>query len=944
MKDLHLPLNMPSKNSFVPGLRIATIIVAVLAIFHEDLAIIVNYALQTEFMSRIAIPFILVYIIYRKRKMLRAVILLDAQNEPEETKHLPTIAGILLSAIAVLSYWYSAGVFEYHILTLPIFAAGLILILFNYKTLKQLAFPIAFLISLLPPPSQIIYGLGLTLSQINAQASNTLLNALGIHSILSSEYGNPAIQIQRANGSEIPFVLDLEWSGIYSLILFVILSIFFIYIIRDKLWRRAAIFPISLSLFCLLNIAKTTLILLIGYYNGKETALQVFHLLDGWAVVFFGTALLFIITEKLLKTGISTKRVTTQCKHYAEQTNYLQNFCFACGRILKYPEVQLKRKDAEKMMAIIMAVALLLGANTIAQYWQPTETWTKIAIQISQNGNYLIAITSGLLMLVIALHNLERREERKMNGFTYQKLSKIDKQIVDTVRETEKTTTPTLNAITTQYQSITGTTIDKEKFIQKLSEAEKTHIVKSHIANQHDEPTQTWKTQLELKETPMRFGTSRLTVTIFLLLTGILINTITLFFLKLLDQVVHNELYRYGLQFSYEWAGQYWIYSNLMTDLLAVAITVTSISMAFTLVRARTHKIDSARTLKFPSVLLVIGIVTASFCAFFFNRLDYIVQNDLYKYGLQFSYEWAGQYWIYTRFILALLGIGIATSGASIVLILTGARPSEKELLLGAAPLKIDRVKLVCSILLSSGVMALIFSIYYNSSTIALIGLGLAFWGAILLYIRPGKYVEETLLDKTTLSSLSSLDQILGELGYKGKGVYLPPKYFNDFESTKVYFSAQEQAKLPSREQTQVQGNRMFLKNPEGILVTPLGIELTQLFEEKLGTSFIRVDLKYLEQNMAKLIVEDLEIAQSLQIETRGGSVHIKIENTIYRNVCIDVRKFSNICNSMGCPLCSAIACALAKATGKPVIIEEDIASEDGQTIDIEYRLLEEPS
>jgi hypothetical protein len=54
----------------------------------------------------------------------------------------------------------------------------------------------------------------------------------------------------------------------------------------------------------------------------------------------------------------------------------------------------------------------------------------------------------------------------------------------------------------------------------------------------------------------------------------------------------------------------------------------------------------------------------------------------------------------------------------------------------------------------------------------------------------------------------------------------------------------------------------------------------------------------------------------------------------------MEIRKLSNICGSLGCPLCSSIASAIAKATGKPIVIEKDLASEDGQ-IEITYRLLE---
>jgi hypothetical protein len=208
--------------------------------------------------------------------------------------------------------------------------------------------------------------------------------------------------------------------------------------------------------------------------------------------------------------------------------------------------------------------------------------------------------------------------------------------------------------------------------------------------------------------------------------------------------------------------------------------------------------------------------------------------------------------------------------------------------------------------------------------------------------VRPSKYVKENLLRKTTEPSLVSLNQIITKLGYKGKGVYLPPKYLKDFESSKVFISAQRDIKLPSPEQTQNEEDEMFLKNPEGMLVIPPGLELARLFEEKLGTSFARVDLQQIEQKMPRLLIEDLEIAQNARIETANNIVHVKIENSIYKNMCKEAKKFSNMCSLLGCPLCSAIACALAKATGKLIIIEENQTSEDGKIIDIEYRLLEE--
>lgn len=429
---------------------------------------------------------------------------------------------------------------------------------------------------------------------------------------------------------------------------------------------------------------------------------------------------------------------------------------------------------------------------------------------------------------------------------------------------------------------------------------------------------------------------------LILLLAGILVTALSAFFFTRLDQVVHSDLYRHGLQFNYEWAGKYWTSSKLMLSFLEVGIITTGIAMAFVLVGARIGKSESTKSVS--CLLLVLGIAMTGLSVFFFNRLDNVVHNDLYRYGLQFSYEWAGQYWAYARLMLSLLGLSIATTVISITLILAGPSTRLIQLFLSVRDsLKINSTKLIILLILSAGVIALSLSINYTSSMLAFIGLGLIFWGALLSYIRNEKYVKETLLDNATSPSLTSLNQVITELGYAGKGIYLPSKYLKNFESSKVYISMREDTKLPSQKEIQNEEDKAILKNPEGILITPPGAELLRLFEATLGTSFSKVDSRYIEQNMPRLLIEDLEIAQNVQIESENNKVHIRIENSVYRNTCREVRKLSNVCHSLGCPLCSAIACALAKATGKPVTIEKDQTSEDDTITNVEYRLLEEP-
>jgi hypothetical protein len=244
--------------------------------------------------------------------------------------------------------------------------------------------------------------------------------------------------------------------------------------------------------------------------------------------------------------------------------------------------------------------------------------------------------------------------------------------------------------------------------------------------------------------------------------------------------------------------------------------------------------------------------------------------------------------------------------------------------------------------LIGFGAIALITSIIYSSSIFAVIGLGLVFWGIIIKYITTEQYVKKTLLDTTTLSSLKIIDEMLKELNYNSKAVYLPPKYLREIESNKIYIPKHENIKLPTPEQI-LQEDKIFIRNPEAIVLTPPGNELTKLFEKTLNTSFTKVDLAYLEQNIPKLLIEDLEIAEDVKMEIEKSIIRVRIENSVYRDICKETEKLSDTSRSLGCPISSAIACTLAKATGKPIIVSKHQISEDGKIIDIEYELLEEP-
>lgn len=255
-------------------------------------------------------------------------------------------------------------------------------------------------------------------------------------------------------------------------------------------------------------------------------------------------------------------------------------------------------------------------------------------------------------------------------------------------------------------------------------------------------------------------------------------------------------------------------------------------------------------------------------------------------------------------------------------------------------------------LLLILGAVALVTSLTYVSQILAFIGLGLVFWGTVLTYIQTTEYVKKTVLDATATSLLTTLEQTLKELDFKGHPVYLPPKYLNNPETPKVYLPKLRSGKPPPPEQTRKLETQPPSKTSQAMFLTPPGAELTRLFEETLNTSFTKTDLDYLQQNLPRLLIEDLEIASNVEIQLGTSTTSTPLDNKITRTAVthdkINVKVTSthknatSITATLGSPLTSAIACAIAKASGKPTIIETQQTSKDGETTEVEYRLLEE--
>jgi len=233
---------------------------------------------------------------------------------------------------------------------------------------------------------------------------------------------------------------------------------------------------------------------------------------------------------------------------------------------------------------------------------------------------------------------------------------------------------------------------------------------------------------------------------------------------------------------------------------------------------------------------------------------------------------------------------------------------------------------------------SIFWPVYSNPFIPAFIGLGLTFWGALILFIKPTKYVRRELLNHTTTSSLSTLNKIISELNYRGKAIYLPPKHLKSLKGGIIFIPKEDKVVVPKVEE--LIEEKFFLKNPGGLCLTSPGLGLMALYEEELGVDFSKVDINYLQNNLPKLFIEGLEILEDFEMTLNGNMINVKMTGSVFKDFCKNEGSI-NTCKTIGCPLCGSIACLLTKVLGKTLIIEEIDKSPDGKVTEIQYQIVE---
>ncbi len=251
------------------------------------------------------------------------------------------------------------------------------------------------------------------------------------------------------------------------------------------------------------------------------------------------------------------------------------------------------------------------------------------------------------------------------------------------------------------------------------------------------------------------------------------------------------------------------------------------------------------------------------------------------------------------------------------------------------------------------GIVSIDFSIFYASQILALIGLGLTFWGVVFFLIMPKSYFDALLLTSAVypeyltsavFPEYSTFDRITNQLESE-KSYYIPtlpsgtavPKHLEGLKDPVVYVSAGADFQMPSIED--ISQGRFLLTKGKGALVTPPGLGLLKQIEKKTKANLNELSINKICEVLPQIILGDFALAKELTMNVEAEHIHLTVQNSIYRSL-YNPENGSKSAQILGCPIVSAIACIIAQASRKTITIAKTKVTQHGLTIETEYQIL----
>ena len=249
-------------------------------------------------------------------------------------------------------------------------------------------------------------------------------------------------------------------------------------------------------------------------------------------------------------------------------------------------------------------------------------------------------------------------------------------------------------------------------------------------------------------------------------------------------------------------------------------------------------------------------------------------------------------------------------------------------------------------VFLAAGIVSFVLAFFGNFQVLGLIGLGLTFWGALFLLVSPSSYIEASVLASVVLPVYQVVDRALEGSAVAKKAYYFPsypqevrlPDYLKGLKDTVAFIPTNESSEMPAVEE--MAGGKLYVTGAKGVLVTAPGADLLVQIENKTRIDLSKMELVDLLESFPRLVLDNIPIAKTIKLAQNQDQVMLTIVESPFLKLFNPENNLRSI-GLLGCPIASAIACALAKVTGKRVFIQSLKVIPDLKTTQVIYDILE---
>jgi exosortase len=168
--------------------------------------------------------------------------------------------------------------------------AGAILFVYGWQHLRTLAFPLAFLLLMVPIPAIIFNQIAFPLQLLASRFGEVVLMAAGVPVLREGNVitlSNTSLEVAEA------------CSGIRSLISLLTLAIVYGYAIDRRNWTRVALAVASIPVAIIANGVRVAGTGIAAHFVGPEAAQGFFHEFSGWLVFVVAFVMLFAVQRAI---------------------------------------------------------------------------------------------------------------------------------------------------------------------------------------------------------------------------------------------------------------------------------------------------------------------------------------------------------------------------------------------------------------------------------------------------------------------------------------------------------------------------------------------------------------------------------------------------------------------------------------------------------------------